>query len=68
MDWPTRGGNLKRGSSVNDVQQLLRQQAAWQKARRNLSWPEKIRLAQKIRESVAAWRVMRKATDAHRRG
>ena len=31
---------------------LRTRQADWQKARQTLSWPEKIRLAEKIRESV----------------
>jgi len=35
-----------------DVQELLRRQAQWQKSRRALSWPEKIRMAEEIRESI----------------
>jgi len=35
-----------------DVQELLRRQAQWQKSRQALSWPEKIRMAQEIRESI----------------
>jgi hypothetical protein len=39
-----------------DVQELLRRQAEWQKSRQALSWPDKIRMAEKIRESVRALR------------
>ena len=35
-----------------DVRQLLERQAAWQKGRKSLSWPEKIRMVEAIRESV----------------
>jgi len=35
-----------------DVRRLLERQAAWQKTRVSLSWPEKIRMAEAIRESV----------------
>ena len=35
-----------------DVRQLLERQAAWQKSRKSLTWPEKIRMAEAIRESV----------------
>jgi hypothetical protein len=37
---------------MSDIQRLLEKQARWQKARRALSWPEKIRMAERIRESV----------------
>jgi len=37
---------------MSDVQRLLERQAQWQKARKALSWPEKIRMAEMIRESV----------------
>jgi hypothetical protein len=37
---------------VIDVAALFRRQAAWQKTRASLSWPEKIRLAEQIRESI----------------
>ena len=35
-----------------DVMKLLERQAAWQKGRKNLPWPEKIRIAEAIRESI----------------
>ncbi len=37
---------------MTDVRQLLDRQAEWQKARRGLSWPEKIRMAEALREMV----------------
>lgn len=39
-----------------DVQELLRRQAEWQKSRKDLSWPEKIRMVEKVRDSVRALR------------
>jgi len=39
-----------------DTRQLLERQAQWQKGRQALSWPEKIRMAQNIRDSVEAFR------------
>ncbi len=38
---------------------LLSRQAQWQHSRRNLSWPEKIRQAERLRPSVEAFRQMR---------
>jgi hypothetical protein len=37
---------------MSDVQRLLERQAQWQKARKALPWPEKIRMAEMIRESA----------------
>jgi hypothetical protein len=37
---------------MDDVQQMLRRQAVWQKSRQSLTWPEKIRLAEMVRESA----------------
>jgi hypothetical protein len=51
---------------MSDIQQLLERQARWQKARRTLSWPEKIRMAERIRESVRKLRRSQKA-EPHRR-
>lgn len=39
-----------------DTRQLLERQAQWQKSRQALSWPEKIRMAQSIRDSVEVFR------------
>lgn len=37
---------------MNEVQALLEKQARWQKSRQALSWPEKIRMAEAIRDSA----------------
>ena len=37
---------------MNDVQELLKKQAEWQRKLRSLTWAEKIRMAEAIRESV----------------
>ena len=39
-----------------DVEALLRRQAEWQRSRRSLSWPEKIRLAEQLRPGIKALR------------
>lgn len=41
---------------MSDAEQLLERQAAWQKRRKFLSWPEKIRLVERIRASVVQLR------------
>ena len=46
---------------MNEVQKLLQKQAAWQKSRAKLSWPEKIRLAEAARETVIAFRKIKAA-------
>ena len=35
-----------------EIQRLLASQAAWQRARAKLTWPEKIRMAEVMREST----------------
>ncbi len=37
---------------MTDSEAMLRRQAQWQKDRRSLSWPEKIRMAERVRESA----------------
>ena len=37
---------------MNDVHEMLKRQATWQRSRQSLTWPEKIRLAELVRESV----------------
>ena len=37
---------------MDDVKKLLERQALWQKGRKSLPWPEKIRMAEAIRESI----------------
>jgi len=41
---------------MSEIEQLLERQAQWQKSRRSPSWPEKIRMAEQIRDSVALLR------------
>jgi len=37
---------------MSDIQEILERQAQWQKGRKALTWPEKIRMAERIRESA----------------
>jgi predicted component of type VI protein secretion system len=39
-----------------DARELFERQAAWQAGRRRLSWPEKVRMAEAIRESLVRLR------------
>ena len=55
-----------------DLQELFATQAAWQRGRARLSWPEKIRMAGLMREAAAAlqhrqwlWRPARLAPLPH---
>ncbi|HQN10361.1 MAG TPA: hypothetical protein PLL76_23925 [Thermoanaerobaculia bacterium] len=41
---------------MSDAPAELARQAAWQKARRDLPWPEKVRMVLVMRESIAALR------------
>jgi hypothetical protein len=41
---------------MTDVAALLARQARWQKSRASLPWPEKVRIAEQLREDVAAMR------------
>jgi hypothetical protein len=38
---------------MTETRKLLERQAAWQKGRAALTWPEKIHLAEAVREGVA---------------
>ena len=38
---------------MTDLERMLERQAQWQKSRRSLTWAEKIRMAERVRESVA---------------
>ena len=57
MVWPMPGADLKAGSWMTDLEQMLKRQTEWQKSRQSLTWPEKIRLAERVRESVGQLRV-----------
>lgn len=41
---------------MTDLEAMLKRQADWQKSRRSLTWPEKIRMAERVRESVGQLR------------
>jgi hypothetical protein len=40
-------------TGMNEVRLLLERQAAWQKRRAALTWAEKVRMAEAVRESAA---------------
>jgi hypothetical protein len=44
---------------MTDMRELFERQAAWQAGRRRLSWPEKVRMAEAMRESLVRFRIMR---------
>ena len=44
---------------MTDKRELFERQAAWQAGRRHLSWPEKVRMAEAIRESLIRLRSTR---------
>ena len=37
---------------MTDVRRLLERQAEWQRARGALSWPEKVRMAEAMRDAI----------------
>lgn len=37
---------------MSDVKHLLERQARWQQTRKALTWPEKVRMAEQVRESI----------------
>jgi hypothetical protein len=41
---------------MTDVAALLAHQARWQKSRASLPWPEKVRIAERMRDDIAAMR------------
>lgn len=41
---------------MTDVARLLARQADWQKQRKLLTWPEKVRMAEQIRDSLSQLR------------
>jgi len=58
---------------MSDPIQMLKRQAQWQKNRQSLTWPEKLRLAERVLESVRQWRarpspVIRRPADHARNG
>ena len=55
------GGTSTAGCVVTDIQDLLDRQSDWQRSLRNLSWPEKIRMAEALRSSILTLRGQRSA-------
>ncbi len=49
---------------MTDTRKLLERQAAWQKGRAALTWPEKVRMAESVREWAAEQRRIRLAARA----
>jgi hypothetical protein len=41
---------------MSEIKKLVERQAAWQKGRTALTWPEKIRMAEAVRDWVARLR------------
>ncbi len=48
---------------MTDLEHLLERQAQWQKSRQSLTWPEKIRMAERVRESIGQLRAQPRPTD-----
>lgn len=42
---------------MTDLEGMLKRQAQWQKSRQALTWPEKIRMAERVRESAKQLRI-----------
>jgi hypothetical protein len=51
---------------MTEIPERLKKQAQWQKSRRDLSWPEKVRLAETMRDSVERLRQGRAEANAPR--
>ena len=47
---------------MTDLAALLARQARWQKSHASLPWPEKVRIAEQMRDDVAAMRRTRPKT------
>ena len=56
MICPKRGSNLKRGLAMNELDKQFARQAQWQTSRKALSWPEKVRQAEAIRDAIKTLR------------
>ncbi len=56
MVCPKLGSGLKRDLAMDETGKQLERQAHWQKSRKNLSWPEKVRQAEAIRDAMKALR------------
>jgi hypothetical protein len=50
---------------MTDLEHMLERQAQWQKSRQSLTWPEKIRMAERVRESVRQLRAQSLLVPVH---
>lgn len=50
---------------MNDVQEMFERQARWQKARKDLSWAEKVRMVERVREATRQWRAKASHSTRH---
>jgi len=48
---------------MSDLRELFERQAAWQAGRRRLSWAEKVRMAEAMRETLARFRAAPHAAE-----
>ena len=65
MGLTMHGSDSNRGSLMFDFQDLFRRQAEWQKSLRHLPWPEKIRMAARLRESILKLRRLKASPPDH---
>lgn len=49
---------------MSETERMLRRQAEWQRTRAKISWPEKIRQAERLRSSIEALRGKRPRLSA----
>ncbi|GDY18710.1 hypothetical protein LBMAG56_00550 [Verrucomicrobiota bacterium] len=49
---------------MTDIQQLFARQAAWQQSRENLTWEEKVRMAEAALPGLREWRAAGTPTAA----
>jgi len=47
---------------MTELKHMLERQAQWQTSRQSLTWPEKIRMAERVRESVRQLRAQPRPT------
>jgi hypothetical protein len=54
---------MKKGSPPPEIEKLLQRQAAWQKKQMDLSWVEKLRIAEAVLPDVKAIQKERKEQE-----
>ena len=55
MAWTMLGVVSGSVSSMSEVDKRFEKQAEWQQGLRALPWPEKVRMAERVRESLVRW-------------